>query len=284
MFWSTVTAASVISSSLMLALLPLLGSAVAYGVLKCDPNCARCHLQDWDLQWVCYECDEGYTIWRDQCVPPCTTGFYRFGGECKACVDHCDECTGPLEFECTKCSGGYVLDERRLCLTVCLDGEFPLADGSGCAPCHSSCLTCVDSYEIHCTSCLAPNTLVPHVTDATRASTQSSTGMCVAPCPEQNSTFRKTTYYRFCKDCPEHCVRCQSPYTCDECAEGYTLITGRCQLYKDTSEDSRFDDYFGDADDRFADWRPDFNFTKDLWEKMWEEWQNGSWPGGNPFG
>eukprot|EP00386_Alphamonas_edax_P009066 GDKI01029811.1.p1 GENE.GDKI01029811.1~~GDKI01029811.1.p1 ORF type:complete len:298 (-),score=56.35 GDKI01029811.1:161-1054(-) len=225
-------------------LLPLADSVIT----KCDENCSKCHLQDWNLEWVCYECKAGYKLWVDKCVEPCGSGKFQFGNtpgnSCFPCAQFCAECVGTRDFQCTKCEDGWQLDKRGVCVKQCASNEYPLADGMGCGKCHESCETCLSGFITGCTSCNSTAGL--NVVDGV---TQS--GICVEFCEPHPTTgrgrYKETPKYAFCKYCAPACKKCLGQRKCLECFDSYSLSNGICYAGAANAEDKRFAAFIGEA-------------------------------------
>jgi hypothetical protein len=106
-----------------------------------------------------------------------------------ACHVSCDECTGPAETQCTKCSSDrtwapatttntFVGDVTGTCVCIlpstdpgaapntcysapCPDGFYkdfsdPLRPAGECKVCNSACITCKNEFDHGCTACNVP--------------------------------------------------------------------------------------------------------------------------------
>eukprot|EP00922_Rhytidocystis_sp_ex-Travisia-forbesii_P049182 GHVS01073249.1.p1 GENE.GHVS01073249.1~~GHVS01073249.1.p1 ORF type:complete len:285 (+),score=14.23 GHVS01073249.1:67-921(+) len=198
----------------------------------CSDGCSSCHLQDWNFQWVCYECQNGRELWFNRCLPSCQLGEFRYGTECRNCPRHCDKCTGSEDFKCTKCAEGFTPDSRNVCLSLCEDGQFALHK-SGCGECDRSCSKCIDKFASSCTAC--PN-------DSNFRPITSLTGTCRKNCPL--GFYREGPFYDFCKPCSKHCSVCDDLHRCLRCHSGtYHLHYGRCYKLTISEEAARLAEY-----------------------------------------
>lgn len=69
-----------------------------------------------------------------------------------ACHYSCEECFGPYDTNCIKCSSDLsyrTLTQTKTC--ICEDGYFPIFGMKECSKCDQSCRTCVELTK--CTSC-----------------------------------------------------------------------------------------------------------------------------------
>lgn len=205
-------------------------------IYKCHDKCIKCHLFDYNNEWHCVQCAEGYTLWVDGCFLPCPRTKFRYGYECLSCGMHCDECVGPLDQECVKCSEGYHLSWRGTCIKNCARNEYPLSDGSGCGTCNPYCKTCMAEYLVSCTSCFDGYTL-----RIQEPNTRS--GECMQNC--RAPYFRDAADDLRCIQCAEYCLQCNSLYNCTSCEPGCTLFNGICYFTADiaVNEGMNFDKF-----------------------------------------
>ena len=128
---------------------------------KCIPgrHGSSCHLYC-PLSCLDILCDKD----SGKCTSGCRHGYYRIGGDCQPCPEHCNRCTD--NSECTSCNDGYygTLCQSNCphncknqkcdkllghCMDGCTGGYF--LDGLTCSRCPQSCSTCVDLKT--CTTC-----------------------------------------------------------------------------------------------------------------------------------
>lgn len=195
-------------------------AVVVSQIQKCHSKCTKCHLFDYNMEWHCLECEEGYELWVDDCALPCRAGQYRYGYNCVACTRNCLECVGPLQHECVSCKPGYVLDFRGVCVRACLNGTFPGIDGESCLPCNPYCKTCIAGSEISCTDCYDDY-------DLRILEPRTKSGQCMWLCPS-GGFYRDAPTDLRCLSCSESCIKCKSADWCEECDGGFNLYRGYC--------------------------------------------------------
>lgn len=195
-------------------------------IQKCHEKCAKCHLFDYSKEWHCVQCMPGYTLWVDGCFLPCPRGEFRYGYKCMKCGMHCDECVGPLNQECTKCTAGYHLSWRGTCIKDCPPGQYSMADGSGCGKCNAYCRRCIAEYLVSCTRCYEGYTLKVHEHNT-------KSGECMQNC--RDPYFRDSADDLRCIQCGEYCLSCNSLYNCTKCEAGCTLHNGICYATADVA-------------------------------------------------
>jgi hypothetical protein len=200
--------------------------AVGQGREECHPKCKTCHLFDYNLEWHCVECMEGYELWVDGCYAPCGAGKFRFGTACTPCTANCDECFGARLHECMRCSAGYEMDPRGLCMKTCNRGFYSANDASECLECNARCKECMDGSEVACISCYEPE----YVLRVLEPRTQS--GQCMNVCPP--GYFRDAPSDLRCIQCPILCTACTSVDLCTSCVPSANLYNKQC--YANTSE------------------------------------------------
>lgn len=205
-------------------------------IQKCHEKCSKCHLFDYNKEWHCVECMPGYTLWVDGCFLPCPVTQFRYGYECMNCGMHCDECVGPLDQECTKCSAGYHLSWRGTCVRDCSRGSFPLADGSGCGTCNPYCRRCVAEFMISCTQCFQGY-------DLRIREPKTQSGECMQSCAAP--FFRDSADDLRCIQCSQYCLSCNTLYNCTKCEDFCTLHNGICYATANVAvnEGINFDKY-----------------------------------------
>eukprot|EP00928_Gymnodinium_smaydae_P081502 TRINITY_DN6500_c0_g1_i2.p1 TRINITY_DN6500_c0_g1~~TRINITY_DN6500_c0_g1_i2.p1 ORF type:complete len:336 (-),score=63.92 TRINITY_DN6500_c0_g1_i2:161-1141(-) len=212
------------------------GSALASSIValgwcqrvKCHEKCKTCHLFDFNMEWHCIECMDGYELWVDGCFLPCPDGQFRFGYNCEPCTDNCQSCVGSLLHECTKCKPGFEFDPRGVCLKTCPEGTFPSLDGRTCRECNAYCRTCIAEFEISCLSCYEDYSL--RILDP---ATQS--GQCMLDCPDK--FYRDAPTDLRCISCPELCATCTDPNSCTSCVDIANLYRGACYVNFSASSD-----------------------------------------------
>lgn len=192
---------------------------VAAQIQKCHAKCKKCHLFDYNLEWHCLECEEGYVLWVDGCIGPCEVGYYRYGYQCLPCTSHCDTCIGSHPHECTKCSPGFEFDFRQLCVRTCPNGYYVDVDGITCKECDSYCKTCIAGSQVSCTTCFEGYSL--RVLEE-----HTQTGECNQDC--RVGFFRDAPDDMRCVQCTKYCNNCSSVDMCFGCEEGATLFNNRC--------------------------------------------------------
>ncbi|XP_045849209.1 extracellular matrix organizing protein FRAS1 isoform X2 [Meles meles] len=85
---------------------------------ECDWSCNAC---SGPLRTDCLQCMDGYVLQDGACVEQCSPSFYRDGGLCESCGNHCLQCQSP--HECTHCEEPYLLSEAQ-CVQECGKGYF----------------------------------------------------------------------------------------------------------------------------------------------------------------
>lgn len=226
-------------------------------IYECSINCERCHLFDYDLQWRCVKCQDGWELWNDCCRQACGQGYYAYGCECKRCTDNCASCVGPEQHECTECAYGFTLDFRGMCVRDCNPGWYPIA-GDQCAPCDPYCLTCLTGTVVSCLSCHSGYNL-------TVRENATATGECMQACP--GGFFRDASADTRCLECAAHCDNCTDYDHCTLCEPGATLWYGICYPFVDTAAAAAvdFDTYMDSGAGVTWDWEeaPDWQELTD---------------------
>ena len=74
---------------------------------KCQIGCANCSDR---FPSICYACEDGYSLFKNNCFPQCPEGFYSRNNTCQLCDQSCLRCddNGPLN--CTACESPFVLN------------------------------------------------------------------------------------------------------------------------------------------------------------------------------
>jgi len=111
----------------------------------------------------CTECDAsaGITFNHNTCL--CNgLGYFEYLNpatlryECVQCHTLCDQCTGPLQTQCSACSTKHnaVFDGISTC--NCQDGYYFDSNIQDCMPCNSLCLKCTGPSNTDCDGCNVP--------------------------------------------------------------------------------------------------------------------------------
>jgi len=186
--------------------------------LPCDGTCATCK----DSPTKCTNCKDARSLYFNQCLSTCPTGYFARDSICQKCSDPCASCVGS-ETSCSSCKEGLFFDtDKKTCVIRC--GSNFYVSGNECIKCDSSCLTCSAS-PYACTSCGA-NMLLYN-------------SNCITQCPD--STFQQGTK---CEACSPVCATCSGSYdrclkcafnkildgsSCvSECSEGKMNVNGLC--------------------------------------------------------
>jgi hypothetical protein len=84
----------------------------------------------------CTYCNDGYFLNLTSCLSSCPSpkvgkisnrkcefscdkGYFIDSGDCTACDDSCETCTGSTQFDCTTCFQGSFLDTDGECVSLC---------------------------------------------------------------------------------------------------------------------------------------------------------------------
>ncbi|PIK61372.1 putative proprotein convertase subtilisin/kexin type 5 isoform X1 [Apostichopus japonicus] len=190
---------------------------------NCPDHCTKCN------EWGdCEEngCEDNYVEFFGECVQfelECDSGYRRYNPttddlECAECDDACEDCVGPGDHDCLKCTEGtHHLTADGRCIE-CGEGYFVMVETSMCLSCHPSCLTC-DGLSPH--DCLTCEERLEKGGNGDSAS-----GTCVTGCPP--GQYLSDT--DGCNPCDENCSRCRGPRSsdCDGCGDGKYLSENEC--------------------------------------------------------
>jgi len=179
-----------------------------------DTNCAKCSAAG---TGQCSACSTGYRLNAGKCVAcgdtncatcsaagtgkcdTCKPNYLKVDSTCKACQDtNCASCDAAGTAQCNACEANYYLTTKTC--TACADRKYAAIGASECTSCEDS----------HCSKCTAKNTC---------ATCDKGFGLKVdkscGSCKDKNGDN--------CLDCTGYLIG-----QCTECAEGSTLVEGRC--------------------------------------------------------
>lgn len=153
---------------------------------------------------------------------PRTNQYYNVvTSQCNNCHSECDSCTGPSNFECSKCPNGKLLYNGN-CLNQC---PFGWATENG--------LDCVECSDTNCDDCSKSNPLVCLDCAVGYAPIN---GVCSTECPEGRVLVHNEST---CSKCPRECRTCtldialeynDENMKCTACSSSNDILhEGRCQ-------------------------------------------------------
>jgi proprotein convertase subtilisin/kexin type 5 len=215
-----------------------------YGTLKdcfnCPTNCATCDSEEKYLD--------------------CTgTSIGLVNGRCvlSNCID------GQYESFCYTCIKDYCITLLNTCRKVCAEGKYPDQNDT-CINCPVNCLICFNATM--CSDCdlgytPVKGTCIQNCKETTQFLTLGECKACPEGClsclnleiciqcdTQNNFTMIENKCVKACKPgtfgtplgcelCPKACVDCTSPFQCDSCADGYTMIAaGVCVMACDIDQ------------------------------------------------
>ena len=181
---------------------------------RCDISCQTC---SGSYNYQCTSCPAGYYYNAGFCsnsTPPCSTSQFAnpVNNSCTNCIAPCSTCNGPTSYNCTSCSGLYLINST--CIATCPANYY--ADGSawkcqacgiGCAACNATtCLACISGYYFFSTS------------------SPTCTLTCIAGYVADPTSLQ-------CVNCNDtNCMNCtsKSSLSCVQCNSGYSLYNAQC--------------------------------------------------------
>lgn len=181
----------------------------------CYQGCTGCTGPDKNQ---CTKCPSGYELdFSNSCAKSCDSiGQFRDveNNSCQNCPENCIHCKGLNDDDCTECSVGYELVDKR-CLQICPSDNYrkPKPD-YGCSKCNNFCLKCTGPEITNCNLCNLNSTFIEEKT------------YCQPICDQG--------FYASvdeCLKCHDSCKSCSggTEYQCRECFNNYKfLLPGRC--------------------------------------------------------
>ncbi|KCV70978.1 serine/threonine protein kinase [Fonticula alba] len=194
------------------------------GCRACAANCAQC-----SGGGPCDQCARGWLLdmqasATDVCVHTCPALTFPFGGACSVCHGSCGTCFGPGPDQCLSCTAGTPLMWAGQCVAACPAGAFRLPGENACAGCDAQCASCANGQSTGCTGCPSGGLLLP-------STPASSTGRCMASCPERHFAQADHPSGPRCVPCHASCASCAGPGAsqCLGCPEGALLHQDHCR-------------------------------------------------------
>ncbi|KCV70976.1 serine/threonine protein kinase [Fonticula alba] len=110
------------------------------------------------------------------------------------------------------------------CVAACPAGAFRLPGENACAGCDAQCASCANGQSTGCTGCPSGGLLLP-------STPASSTGRCMASCPERHFAQADHPSGPRCVPCHASCASCAGPGAnqCLGCPEGALLHQDHCR-------------------------------------------------------
>ena len=139
-----------------------------------NDSCTTCQCQNCSgKSYNCTGCSGLTSLYLNQCLNSCPTGYYSLSKVCTKCANNCAQCNSTTY--CIVCQLPSVLylssSNTSQCLTSCPNGTIPTVNTPNftyiCKAC-TNCLTCT-IRPTYCTSCVSPFVLSNHT--------------CVSLCP-----------------------------------------------------------------------------------------------------
>lgn len=224
---------------------------------KCKSTCVTCsNGRD------CDSCPRGKLLRLDKsCENECSIGSYMKNDKrkCGPCPQYCDECAGPGQGDCVKCSERALTHQDDLsCYPICKPNYHQLPELPICVRCPPTCKTCSGPESNNCLSCYETaelnletgtcetkkkllfdgdnyvnchSTCVRCLGELETDCTACNPGdylhpdyTCKSHCPENTYTENVDNYF-VCHDCNPRCDGCVGPEdsNCKKCQSGFGL-------------------------------------------------------------
>lgn len=161
----------------------------------------------------CTGCDNGYFLYKNNCVQSCGDGTYEKNNSCYDCSYPCKNCTESSK-NCTSCDEPFTYNtETNKCTMNCEEGKIY----------DESTLSCVNCADKNCNTCssLSLNSCISCASGYVRQDNK-----CVIDC--------FTGYYannkNICVNCDPNCLSCSNSATnCTTCPSSKALYNNKCE-------------------------------------------------------
>jgi hypothetical protein len=232
------------------------GTCIKNWINGCHPTCLTCIGPSANQ---CTSCNTGASFKAPSvpnfCICSTSTQYLSSDGTCLSCNPSCDQCSGPLDTECTVCKQKFILSPNGQCR--CNQNQINTALQCVGFVCHVTCSYCKDNTVNGCTtcktglilslstSCECPTGFYMNKLEWNCYSCHSTCLSCTGPLPTDcticksppllsylhncqcpaNSIVDSTYYTCSAIICPNYCLRCFSPSKCAVCQPNFYLTS-----------------------------------------------------------